>query len=187
TGLGLYISRALIERMGGSIQAASRADGGSRFSVGLPVDPHTEWREISRLPAADTVAERAEMELLNGHVLVAEDDDLLRELLQAILLDFGLSVEIVGNGLEAVEAMARTRFDAVLMDMHMPIMDGRTAARQLRDMGYRLPIIALSADVVGDSIKAHLSAGCSHVLPKPASRVQLHAMLSSCLPEPRVH
>ncbi|MCB1744274.1 MAG: response regulator, partial [Gammaproteobacteria bacterium] len=186
TGLGLYISRALIERMDGSIEAAPRAQGGSRFSVRLPVDPHTDWQDLNGPRSATESVEEQAAAPLRGHVLVVEDDDLLRELLQAILLDFGLTVDQVGNGQEAVEAAGTTRYDAILMDMHMPVMDGRSAARRLRELGHALPIIALSADVVGESIKAHLSAGCSHVLPKPASRAQLHAMLCGCLTGPRL-
>ena len=119
-------------------------------------------------------------------VLVAEDVAANRELVRLMLEPHGYSVHVVCNGEEAIEAVVSTRFDAVLMDMQMPTMDGLQATRIIRKMGgaYRaLPIIALSANVIPDQVRLCLDAGMSSHLGKPFTSQTLRHAIRRVLPE----
>jgi CheY-like chemotaxis protein len=98
-----------------------------------------------------------------------------------LLADTGVSVVSVDNGREAVDAAIGGDFDLLMLDMHMPVLDGQSAARELRASGVAIPIIALTADLLPGSIDAHLEAGCSAVLGKPVSTRELHDVLSQHL------
>ncbi len=162
TGLGLAISRRLIEMMGGEIGATSRPGEGSTFWFELP------------LSVAET-AEAAETHDVAGlppgmKVLMADDAAPNRELVRIILQAFGVELDTVENGAEAVQAVAGGGYDLILMDVHMPVMDGMDATRAIRalpgEVG-RVPVIALTANVQPEQVVACKAAGMDAHVGKP--------------------
>jgi CheY-like chemotaxis protein len=95
----------------------------------------------------------------------------------------GAATESAAHGAEAVDRALRGDIDLVLMDMHMPVMDGRSATQRLRASGFEAPIIALTADVLAEDVARFRAAGCNLVLSKPVDRQQLYDVLSNFLPE----
>jgi CheY-like chemotaxis protein len=134
---------------------------------------------------AERAAGRAPAPRLTGRVLVVEDQPLNREVADGMLSSLGLTVETAGNGAEALERLRRESFDLVLMDCEMPVMDGFSATRELRQgeaAGQHLPVIALTADVTREGREACLAAGMDDHLGKPFAREALHAMMRRWLP-----
>ena len=176
TGLGLSISRRLIEMMGGAIGAESRPGEGSTF-----------WFEVPLLPA-----EAAEIADADGggpspqglSILMADDAAANRELVTAILGGMGVSLETVADGAQAVEAARTGRYDLILMDVHMPVMDGLEAARAIRrlegDAG-RIPIIALTANVQPEQVLRCREAGMDDHVGKPIQVAELLRVIADRL------
>ncbi len=169
TGLGTTIARQLVELMGGRIVVHSKVGVGSRFEVHLPLAYGQEPVQAS-LPSA--------LELPPLDILVADDVPQNIELLELLLGADGHHVLSAANGLEALKLLETRRFDVVLMDMHMPEMDGLTATRGLRarerDEGLEAtPVIALTASVQVADRHAALEAGMDGFATKPVSRVAL--------------
>ena len=140
-----------------------------------------------RAPGDDTVraARLRELPPLTGRVLVVEDQPLNREVAEGTLASLGLGSDTAANGQEALEKLARERFDAVLMDCEMPVMDGFSATRALRQhegSGRRLPVIALTADATPQGRAACLGAGMDDYLAKPFTREALRGVLIRWLP-----
>lgn len=174
TGLGLAISRRLIGCMGGELGVDSEPGKGSTF-----------WFEVDLAASAGAAVETAAGEAsdaLTGRILVADDAPANRELVTAILGGLGLTVDAVCDGAEAVQAMQTGAYDLVLMDVHMPVMDGLTATREIRRMqagaGDRTPILALTANVQSDQVERCREAGMDDHLAKPIQIPALIAALS---------
>ena len=184
TGLGLAVSHRLTQMMGGSIQVRSEPGAGSEFTLILPVSAEEASDLISspkELVPSDTPCDtRVDTEgpRLTARVLLAEDGEDNRRLVVHHLTRAGAQVETVENGQAAVEralaAVAEGRpFDVVLMDMQMPVMDGYAASKELRRVGYGLPIIALTAHAMAEDRARCLAAGCDEYLTKPIDRAEL--------------
>jgi CheY-like chemotaxis protein len=121
---------------------------------------------------------------LAGRVLVVEDQDLNREVADGMLTSFGLEVEAAEHGRQALAKLAADRYDVVLMDCQMPVMDGYSATRELRRLeagGMRTPVIALTADMTDTARAACFAAGMDDYVGKPFTRATLHAVLSRWL------
>ena len=181
TGLGLAISRKLAELMGGTLVCSSALGKGTEFvfTFELPIAYALE----SRQPIA-------EADLSGKKILLVEDNDLNREIAEEILSEGGILVTEAANGAEAVEILrlaAPGDFDAVLMDIQMPVMDGYTATRIIRGLdnaaAANLPIIAMTADAFAEDKRRALEAGFTAHIAKPVNMATLIETLSQYIPQ----
>lgn len=188
SGLGLAISSQLITMMDGQISVHSRRGVGTQFTVRLPLQIAR-----ARLTKPKTQSPRSDGDALSclagAHVLIAEDHGINQELIMAMANSLNLDAVLVEDGEEAVAAVieaddADLPFDAVLMDMQMPGVDGLEATRRLRALGYdaaSLPIVALTANCYPDDIAACTKAGMQSHLGKPVTTIALARELSRWL------
>jgi CheY-like chemotaxis protein len=175
TGLGLIISKKLANILDGDISVSSEANQGSVFTLRIPALPASEPVSNERVKNGCVQAESSNMMLndLSGmRILLAEDGIDNQRLFRVILTQSGAVVEIAENGKIATEKglSDEERFDLILMDMQMPVMDGYDATRELREKGFRKPIIALTAHAMTGDEKKCLDAGCDAYLTKPIDR-----------------
>ena len=184
TGLGLAICKQLAELMGGSVSVMSTPGRGSCFSFRVPLVRVGECRGS----AGKDMAEPREAVALDIRVLAAEDNSVNQLVLKTLLLQIGVEPVIVENGKLAVEAWIAGDWDVVLMDIQMPVMDGLTAVRAIREleasMGRsRTPVIALTANAMSHQIAEYMASGMDgHVL-KPIEAGKLFQALELALTE----
>jgi len=181
TGLGLAISRELVELMHGRVSVTSVEGRGSAFTFELPL----AW--VGPRQAAETAAE-AEPELPPIRVLAAEDNKTNQLLLTAMLDPLGVEVHVTADGHEAVAAFAAERFDLVLMDVQMPVMNGVDATLAIRAIEAErglapTPILALSANVMRHQIDEYLTAGMNGFVAKPIEMAALIGAIERALAE----
>jgi PAS domain S-box-containing protein len=193
TGLGLTISKQLVELMGGRIGVESKEGKGSTFWVTAAFDKQPRTTAIANAKA--TVPEIAEgpvsplpnkQEVKGMRILLAEDNLINQQVALAMLDKLGYGVKTVGNGAEAIEALRRGTYDLVLMDCMMPQMDGYEATRRIREQrtGIRnpqIPIIALTADAMSGDRDKCLQAGMSDYITKPVDLGKLAEVLKKWL------
>jgi signal transduction histidine kinase len=177
-GLGLAISRALVELMAGKIGVDSVPGRGSCF-----------WIEIAA-PVAEplTVAERRQPASPSAaRILLVDDHPMNREIGVALLTLAGCQVDIAENGQQAVDAAAVGEYDMILMDIHMPLMDGLAATRAIRALpapAGKIPIIAMSADALPQQVERCYAAGMVDHIAKPIQREVLYAKVERWLTAP---
>ncbi|WP_310540647.1 ATP-binding protein [Phenylobacterium sp.] len=176
TGLGLAICRQLTDLMGGEIKVESEPGRGSVFRVTL---------ELPRADAVDLAEPEAASGGLSGlTLLVAEDNPINQAVVRAVLEAVGARLETANDGVEALEMLREKAFDLVLMDVHMPRMDGIEALRRIRagETGdARQPVIALTADAMPGEDQKLMAHGFDHVQPKPIQPMALiAAILDAC-------
>ena len=178
TGLGMSIVDKLVKALGGSIQVESEQGVGTTFTVFLSfsLDEHEPTAAVDTEPDRD---------ISGMHILVAEDNDLNREIAQAILEEAGATVTTAANGQEAVDRFTASRpgeFDAILMDLMMPVLDGLQAARAIRRSDHPdakdICILAMTANALAEDKQAVLDAGMNAHLTKPIQPEILYALLA---------
>ncbi len=178
TGLGLSISKQLIEMMNGRIGVHSEPGKGTTFYfvIRLPLSD-----ACSSEPAEPVTASHP----LSGRILLAEDNRVNQMVAQKILTTLGMEVELVENGRDAVEALREGNvFDAVMLDCQMPVMDGYTAAREIRNLdgpAARLPIIAMTAHAMTGDREKCIDAGMNDYIAKPVKKEAIAEILSRVL------
>jgi signal transduction histidine kinase len=176
SGLGLVISRRLVEAMGGAIDVDSTPGRGARFWFDVVVQDGT-GAAGSSLGAAQPVVPGRRLRLL-----VAEDNEINRRVIEAFLTQAGHDVTMVESGILAVAEAAAGGWDAILMDMRMPEMDGATATRTIRALPgpcNTVPIIGVTADALADERAAHMAAGLDAYITKPIKKSELAQVLAA--------
>lgn len=166
TGLGMPIVKQLIELMGGSIKVSSKLNVGSTFVISIPFKPAAQPQEAEQAASEPTIE--------GCRLLLVEDNDLNAEIAATLLEGDGAYVSIAGDGAQALEAFAKSpagTFDAILMDVMMPKMDGLAATRAIRALdrpdAARIPIIAMTGNAFQEDVQECLDAGMSAHLAKP--------------------
>jgi PAS domain S-box-containing protein len=173
TGLGLGIARRIVRAMDGEMGAESTEHEGSKFWVRLPLKPAAAPTRRARTPNVRVPATPRQ-------VLVVEDNEINRQVVRGMLKAEGHSVEEAADGRKGVAMAAARRFDLILMDISMPVMDGLQATQMIRTGGGAsrdTPIIALSATVMPEQTEQFLAAGMNGFLGKPLSRDALQAVM----------
>lgn len=166
TGLGMPIVKQLVELMGGTIKVSSKLNVGSTFVISIPFDPTPAPRETEQIASGSALQGR--------RLLLVEDNDLNAEIAATLLENDGAYVSIAGDGAQALEAFAKSpagTFDAILMDVMMPKMDGLAATKAIRALNRpdaaRIPIIAMTGNAFQEDVRECLDAGMNAHIAKP--------------------
>jgi two-component system sensor kinase len=170
-GLGLMLCKRFAGILGGDIVVESNPGEGSCFSLQLPVKLATQQDLVS-------TTEQGRSDLKGLHLLLVEDNDVNREVIQQLLTSLGADVILASNGEDALNKLLHDKItvDLVLMDMEMPVMDGYTAVKQLRDGSYKGVVIALTAGTFLEEQQRCMDAGCDDYASKPITRDGLRTL-----------
>jgi signal transduction histidine kinase/CheY-like chemotaxis protein len=173
TGLGLSISKQLVELMNGKIWVESQINLGSSFEFEIELLQSTEDKIIN-------IEENNQVDLSSikgSHILLVEDNEVNQEVMSCILEEYDIKIDIASNGQEAIEMFDKNRHQLILMDIQMPIMDGLTATKIIREKNKTIPIVALSANATKDDEKQTKNAGMNDHLNKPIDVNRLNQVL----------
>jgi len=186
TGLGLSISRKLALAMNGDIVVSSTEGEGSTFMLTLPTG---DISNVAMLSVEEVLKSVDEVESVTAkqwsfpqsHALVVDDGPENRELLSVVLGELGIEITTAENGQLALDAMDKQRFDVVLMDIQMPVMDGYQAVGEMRKRGVSEPVVALTANAMKGYEQTVMDAGFSHYMTKPIDIDGLTILLGELL------
>jgi len=182
TGLGLAISRQLIERLDGKLEVESTPGQGSTFSFYIATGDNTDRRLISSQTELDHInaPEISFTNLIpkiNARILLAEDNRVNQILISKLIRRTGAEVDIANNGQEVLAAVRKNEYDLIVMDIKMPNMDGIEATEALRQEGFTIPIIALTANALIEDRNTCLAAGMNAYLTKPVEKEKFYQTL----------
>ena len=187
TGLGMAITDQLVQLMGGEIVVESLQDKGSDFTVFLQL-PIAEEGIVTEKTEVKTKEQDADNAFRGRRILMAEDNEINAMIAMEILGSMGAEVEVAENGRKAVDSFASHEagyYDFILMDVQMPVMDGRTAAKTIRELDRadagRIPIFALSADAFVEDERLSLKSGMNGHFAKPVDFVALQKEVGAFL------
>lgn len=176
TGLGLAISKRIIDGLGGDIGVDSVVGQGSTFWMEVPIDILGEAPDLDApMPPQRT----ARTQKYDSKVLLVEDNAINREIAQALLESFGATVTTANDGQAAIDCCEAMTFDLVVMDLQMPVMDGIQATQTLRNLGFHMPIIGLTANAFAEDRQRCLEAGMDDFLAKPISREKISSIFET--------
>ncbi len=186
TGLGLTITKRIIEKMGGRIYVRSEAGQGSTFALTLPLGSvagadmdAVAATPTPRTPAPAMAAAMGDRPLAGMHILLAEDGPDNQRLIDLLLRKAGAEVTLANDGREAIAKALSHPIDVILMDIQMPEVDGYQATAALREAGFTNPIIALTAHALAEDRQRCLQAGCCDYLSKPIDRARLIGLVTT--------
>jgi signal transduction histidine kinase/DNA-binding response OmpR family regulator len=179
TGLGLSIAKDLILLQNGEIDVESILDKGTTFNFVIPYEIASSKTEASKLPE---IAASGYPDWRDRHILVVDDNEMNQTLLRHLLKGWKLSFDIVTNGIEALDNLKTHRYDLVLMDIQMPVMDGYTAAEEIRlKLKLDIPIIAMTAHAFAREREKCLSFGMNEYVAKPIDQRELYRLIKEIL------
>jgi signal transduction histidine kinase len=183
TGLGLTITKKLAELLGGELSVISQPGVGSVFTMTIDAGVVGEQNTWNKYEQAEEIQKEPESRPIPADnvetkkILLAEDNPVNQQLMNVLLKKMGYEVTLVDNGRLAVEAMETGSFDIVLMDIQMPEMNGLDATRTIRQKGYTIPVVAITANALKGDREQCLEAGCNDYLPKPVDKYDLEEII----------
>jgi len=179
TGLGLSISKQLVEIMNGQIWVESNSLNGSTFifEIDLIEILDEEYSENEYIDIEIDSLEEKINKLKNIRILVAEDNFINQEIILGLLEESPIQIDIVENGKEAIEYHKKNTYNLILMDIQMPIMDGYDAAKEIRVIDKKIPIIAITASAMKEDIEKSIASGMNNHINKPIDVTNLYKMI----------
>ena len=169
-GLGLMITKGIVEQMQGEIDVESTIGKGSVFRVILPLQKSTEKEQNQD--------SHRQLDEFCGRILVVEDNDINQLVAKETLTQKGFEVFVAKNGNDAIAFLQDNTVDLILMDIHMPVMDGLVATQKIREVGNKTPIYAFTAALMEDEIELALASGMQGYLEKPINQRHLNKVLT---------
>ena len=180
TGLGLFITKSMVELMGGVVELESTLGKGSIFCVTIVCQKFDG--ECDTILNRDIIAsEPLVRPSLVGNILLVEDTEVNQQLITFNLEQTGAQVDLAVNGLEGLQKALAVQYDLVLMDIQMPVMDGKEAMKSLLQLGVNTPVYALTANVMPSDIQEYAAIGFNGALSKPLELEHLYSVLSQHL------
>jgi len=187
-GLGLAVARQLARMMGGDVTAASEPGKGSTFTFTFRASAAIQREDDLKPIAAASIQHVPDSsDLLNARILLTDDNAINRQVVRLLLAPLGATIDEAENGRVALEKLAAERFDLVLLDIHMPVMDGWETIEAIRrsEAGWRtIPVLALTADATRGARERCLALGMDDYMSKPVDQRQLHTKIFDLLGKP---
>ncbi len=185
TGLGLNISKRLVELLGGNIEVKSTLGTGSVFDISIATHPVAHKKLVYEPPITSGhtqhILSPVDKQQLHADILLAEDNPDNQAIISMYLEKLGCNITLAENGIEALKKANKKHFDLILMDMQMPLMNGLDVTKTLRANNYQGLIIAITANAMKEDRRRYQEAGCNDFLSKPIDRVAFTALLCRLL------